>query len=105
MPLVIVMRVLSIGIMQQAVASPVEHINQRAVSGVISRHRAARRAAVRRRSWLFGRRGGGGAAPSRSTPLTYIRFGTAHNRRFNLIVPTLRFPNDYAAIRRFKGTR
>lgn len=35
--------------------------------------------------------------------LTYIRFGTVHNRRFNLIVPTLRAPNDCAAILRFKG--
>lgn len=35
--------------------------------------------------------------------LTYIRFGTVRNRRFNLIVPTLQCPNDCAAIGRFKG--
>lgn len=35
--------------------------------------------------------------------LTYIRFGTVRNRRFNLIVPTLQYPNDCAAIGRFKG--
>lgn len=56
--------------------------------------------------------GGRGASVLPATPrhrstlhsLTYIRFGTAHNRRFNLIVPTLRYsPNDCAAIGRFKG--